>query len=92
MRAYSGAFVTVETAAGERFVPIVGRICMDQCMLDVTGTGAQVGDVVTLFGGDPKELSSYADRASTIDYECLCLISSRVPRCYLHAADAQTDL
>ena len=82
LRAYSGAFVTIETREGPRIAPIVGRICMDQSMIDVTGTGAQTGDVVTLFGGDPKELYAYADRASTIDYECLCLISSRVTRRY----------
>ena len=84
LRAYSGAFVSVETREGPRTVPIVGRICMDQCMIDVTGTGAQPGDEVTLFGTDPKELYAYADRASTIDYECLCLISSRVTRRYIN--------
>lgn len=83
LRAYSGAFVTVHTQEGPRTAPIVGRICMDQCMIDVTDTGARPGDVVTLFGGDPKELYAYADRASTIDYESLCLISSRVTRCYI---------
>lgn len=83
LRAYSGAFVTVHTQDGARTAPIVGRICMDQCMIDVTDTGARTGDAVTLFGGDPKELYAYADRASTIDYESLCLISSRVTRCYV---------
>lgn len=83
LRAYSGIFVTVHTMFGPRPVPVVGRVCMDQCMIDVTGTGARVGDVVTLFGNDPKELGACASRASTIDYECLCLISSRVPRVYI---------
>ena len=82
LRAYSGSFVTVETKNGNKPAPIVGRICMDQTMIDVTGTGAAVGDSVTLFGNDPKELYAYADRAATIDYECLCLISSRVVRIY----------
>jgi hypothetical protein len=58
LRAYSGAFVTVNTQNGPKTAPLVGRICMDQCMLDVTDTGACVGDVVTLFGNDPKELSA----------------------------------
>ena len=88
LRAYSGAFVTVHTQNGVAYAPIVGRICMDQCMIDVTDTGAQIGDVVTLFGGDPKELYAYADRASTIDYETLCLISSRVTRLYVHGDTA----
>ena len=82
LRAYSGMSVTVETSLGARRVPIVGRICMDQCMLDVTETGAQIGDTVTLFGAESSDLSDCADRAHTVDYECLCLISSRVPRCY----------
>ncbi len=83
LRAYSGMSVSVRTANGDCRVPIVGRICMDQCMLDVTETGAQIGDVVTLFGSSPDDLSACAAHARTVDYECLCLISSRVPRCYV---------
>ena len=90
LRAYSGSIVTVHTQNGVAYAPIVGRICMDQCMIDVTGTGAQIGDVVTLFGSDPKELYAYADRASTIDYETLCLISSRVTRRYVYG-DSETE-
>ena len=82
LRAYSGATVTVHTRAGRRPAPIVGKICMDQCMIDVTGTGAQTGDAVTLFGEEPGQLAACAERARTSDYECLCLISSRVPRVY----------
>jgi len=92
LRAYSGAFVSVQTADGPRTAPIIGRICMDQCMLDVTGTGAQSGDVVTFFGNDPKELYAYADRAATIDYECLCLISSRVTRIYIDSTDPNNQV
>lgn len=91
LRAYTGSFVSVETAEGPRTAPIIGRICMDQCMIDVTGTGAQSGDVVTLFGEDPKQLYAYANRADTIDYECLCLISSRVTRVYLDSERIATD-
>lgn len=82
LRDYGGAFVTVGTRDGERVAPLVGRICMDQCMLDVTDTGASVGDEVTLFGNDPKDLAALAARAGTVDYEALCLISSRVTRVY----------
>ena len=85
LRAYSGALVTVQTAIGACRVPIVGRVCMDQCMIDVTDTGAQIGDEVMLFGGSPEELTELANRASTVDYECLCLISSRVIRKYIHS-------
>ena len=83
LRAYSNATVTVHTSMGDRTAPIVGKICMDQCMIDVTDTGAQIGDEVTLFGNTPSDLAEYASRAHSIDYECLCLISSRVPRKYV---------
>lgn len=83
LRGFSGATVCVHTQEGDCTVPIVGRICMDQCMLDVTGTPAAVGDCVTFFGTDESPLHAYAQRAHTIDYECLCLISSRVTRYYI---------
>lgn len=82
LRAYSGATVTVHTRKGKRTVRVVGRVCMDQCMADVTGTAAQVGDTVTLFGDDPTALAELSARAGTIPYESLCSISSRVPRVY----------
>ncbi|MBQ1230228.1 MAG: alanine racemase [Clostridia bacterium] len=83
LRAFRGGTVTIETKNGMQKAPVVGRICMDQCMIDVTDTAAEPGDVVTLFGNDPAELAAYSERASTIDYECLCLISARVPRVYV---------
>ena len=61
----------------------VGRICMDQCMVDVTDLPVAVGDKVTLFGADPEDIRDLARRAGTIPYEVLCLISARVPRLYL---------
>ena len=80
LRAYGGASVVILTSNGEREARLVGRICMDQCMVDVTGLDVQVGDTVRLFGGDRSMLDGLAARAETIDYECLCLISARVPR------------
>ena len=82
LRDYRGATVCVQTASGACEVPSVGRICMDQCMLDVTGTDACVGDTVTLFGDVPKRLFALAEMSNSIDYEVLCLISSRVLRTY----------
>lgn len=82
LRAYRGATITVETKKGRFRAPLVGRICMDQCMADVTGIGAKIGDRVVLFGEDPKDLNALTKRANTIPYESLCLISSRVPRVY----------
>ena len=49
-------------------------------MIDVTGIPARVGDTVTIFGNVPDDLREMAKRASTIEYECLCLVSARVPR------------
>lgn len=64
--------------------PIVGRVCMDQLMIDVTEVGEVCeGDVVTLFGKDGGESVSadeLADMIGTIGYEIICGISPRVPR------------
>lgn len=80
LRAYGGAAVTFHTSEGDVRAKIVGRICMDQCMADVTGLPVSVGDRVTLFGDTGAELEELAARAGTIPYESLCLVSSRVPR------------
>lgn len=82
LRNYSGATVTLQTKTNTYNVPVIGRVCMDQCMIDVTDTDAAIGDTVTLFGDDPDRLCALAERAGTIDYECLCLVSSRVKRTY----------
>lgn len=80
IRAYSGARVTVHTEKGDFKAPVIGRICMDQCMIDVTDIPARTGDRVTIFGISPEELSNLAAIADTIEYEVLCLVSGRVPR------------
>ena len=63
---------------------VVGRVCMDQIMVDVTDIpDAAAGDVVTLVGKDGSEeitLEELADIAGTISYELACAISKRVPR------------
>lgn len=77
-RAYSGCDVTIH---GKKFRQ-VGRICMDQFMVDITGDdGVRVGDEVTLFGGDGGEsANALARRAGTINYEVVCKVSKRVTR------------
>lgn len=71
---------------GGKFYPIVGMICMDQCMVDVGDAPVQVGDEVVLIGkqGD-KEITvdEIASLLGTINYEVVCMISHRVPRVYL---------
>ncbi len=81
LRAYrEAAIVTLYTATGRFRVPMVGRICMDQCMLDVTDTDACVGDRVVLFGESSEDSTRLADAAGTIAYEVMTSISSRVER------------
>lgn len=64
---------------------ILGRICMDQCIIDVTGIPAKPGDTVTLIGTDGAYCVTADDLAAasdTISYEILCNIGGRVPRIY----------
>lgn len=87
LRAYSGAKVRISSKGGAFDAPIVGRICMDQCMVDITdgmNCAPEVGDEVTLFGDTPEQLYDIAQRADTIPYEVLCAVSSRVIRLYIN--------
>ena len=59
--------------------PTVGNICMDMCMLDVTGLGVRVGDTVTVFGKDPT-ISELARILGTIPYEILTSVPHRIER------------
>ena len=56
---------------------------MDQFTADITGTPCTTGDIAVLFGDEPGDLEVLSRRAGTIGYESLCLISSRVLRCYV---------
>ena len=59
--------------------PTIGNICMDMCMLDVTGIDCAVGDTVTIFGADPT-ISELAERLGTIPYEILTSVPRRIER------------
>ncbi|MBQ6143783.1 MAG: alanine racemase [Clostridia bacterium] len=67
---------------------IVGRVCMDQLMIDVTNIeGVKSGDEVTVFGCDGTEkisVDEMAEKIETINYEIVCLIGKRVPRIYIN--------
>ncbi|MDP2661846.1 MAG: alanine racemase [Dehalococcoidia bacterium] len=69
-----------------RRAPIVGRICMDLAMIDVTGIdGVSEGDELVVIGGQGQEsisVEEIAGQAGTISYEILCGVSRRVPRIY----------
>ncbi|MBP5455016.1 MAG: bifunctional UDP-N-acetylmuramoyl-tripeptide:D-alanyl-D-alanine ligase/alanine racemase [Paludibacteraceae bacterium] len=65
-----------------KFAPIVGNICMDVCMIDLTDIDAKEGDTVVLFGkGHP--IQGVADTLGTISYEILAGLTKRVKRVYL---------
>lgn len=69
---------------GNNLVPVVGRICMDQCMINVSGLDVRVGDVVTIFSEDPElAIERFGEKLGTINYELLCMIQRRVPRVYV---------
>ena len=83
-RALSGKFYVL---IGDQKAPILGRICMDQMMVDVTHIpNVKVGDTVVLIGTDGKKsisMEEIAAAADSFNYEFVCGIGRRVPRYYL---------
>lgn len=73
-----------------RPAPVVGRVSMDQVMVDVTELPpVSMGDEAVLIGGDGADsFASAAGKAGTISYELLCAVSRRVPRVYLREGRA----
>ena len=72
---------------GGHRAPIIGRVCMDQFMLDVTGIDAKVGDEAVLLGAQGAEIidaDEIAARIGTISYEVLSSLLPRLPRIYLN--------
>ncbi|MGI6452182.1 MAG: alanine racemase [Syntrophomonadaceae bacterium] len=70
---------------GQR-VPLIGAVCMDQCMFDVTKVkGVKEGDEIILFGRpeDGVTADDLAEMQGTINYEIVCSVSARVPRKYI---------
>lgn len=69
--------------AGGKICDVIGRICMDQCMIDVTDVhNINIGDEVTVFGDGQISADDVAGWMDTINYEVLCLVSKRIPRIY----------
>ena len=64
-----------------KLVPVIGNVCMDMTMLDITGVDAAEGDDVIVFG-EQLPVTDLADWANTIAYEILTGISQRVKRVY----------
>lgn len=70
-----------------KLAPVVGNICMDQCMVDVSDIeGVELGDEVILIGeknGVKFNADDIAQLIGTINYEIICMLKNRVPRIYL---------
>ena len=73
-----------EVIVGGKRAPIIGRVCMDSAMIDITGiAGVEVGDTVTIFGPEAgNTLEDMARVLDTISYEIMTSISARVKRIY----------
>ncbi len=73
-----------EVKIENHLVPVVGRICMDQCMIKVQDINVNVGDEVKIFGEDDDiKIERFAEALGTINYEMLCMVSRRIPRVYM---------
>ena len=82
-RALSGK---AEVIAGGKKIPIVGDICMDQCMANATNLDIKIGDEVVLYSshnGSGITINDIANKIGTINYEVICMLGKRVPRVYL---------
>lgn len=74
-------------------VPIIGRICMDQCMIDVTNVhNINKGDEAIIFGKALVTIDDLAKWLETINYEVSCLIGKRIPRIYTKNGEAVKEL
>ncbi len=73
---------------GGKPAPIIGRVCMDMTMVDVTDIpGVEVGDEVVLFGRQGESeihIDRMAEWLDTINYEVTCIVGKRVPRVYIN--------
>lgn len=78
-RAAAGAALLVRG----RPAPIIGRVCMDQCMLDLGQIPARAGEVVLVTEESGRQLAALSHRAGTIPYELLCHLSPRAEKIYV---------
>jgi len=90
---YGDGYGVILSNRGEALIrgkraPVIGRISMDMCTIDVSHIpDCQVGDVVTLMGRDGLEeitANDIAARVNTISYEILCMLGKRAPRVFIH--------
>lgn len=88
---YADGYSRLLSSKGEVLIkgqrcPVIGRVCMDQCMVDVTSIkDVEIGDEVTIFGkngNDEISVEEIAKKMNTINYEIVCMITERVPRVF----------
>lgn len=89
---YADGFTRMLTGKAEVYINgkranVVGKICMDQCMIDVTEIeDVKLGDEVVIFGYEKEgypEVDELAAKIGTINYEIICMVGRRVPRVYI---------
>lgn len=87
-----GAFVSIQ----DQRVPVVGRICMDQMMIDVTDLDeVNIGDEVVLFGVGKNSYPKVEELAlilGTINYELICMMGRRIPRKYIKRGEIVEEI
>lgn len=82
----------LEVLIGGRRRPVVGTICMDLCMADLGPHSVPAGTPVVFIGGDGRDeitVDEIASRLGTINYEVVCMVSSRVPRVFAERGDGE---
>ncbi len=99
---YADGYTRLLTGRGKVLIngevaPVVGKICMDQCMVDVTDfeKEVKVGDEVVLFGKQGDKIIRVEDIAGsigTINYEIVCVVGKRIPRVYIKDGRIQNVL
>ncbi len=83
-RMYKGSTVQIKTRSGNYLAKLVGRVCMDQCMVDITDIpDARELDRVSMFGYEAGTLETIAKNSGFLEYEIVCGVSSRVERRYI---------
>jgi alanine racemase len=80
---------TAQVTIQGRTYPVVGRICMDQCLIDLGDDLYPIGQEVTIFGRDGITAETIASWNNTIPYEITCNMSRRVPRTYSNGLSPQ---
>ena len=73
----------LEVIVNDTLVPIVGKVCMDSFMIDVSDIDVQLYDDVYIWDNNLLSLEDVAGTANTVNYEFLCRISKRVPRVFI---------